>query len=77
MTSGAGDGDSAYTYALSHAQTVIGWRDWPTIRSAKIDPIVRDTVTVMIMEAAGQVQCATAGVEEMDMLSANRRQICL
>jgi len=29
------------------------------------------------MEASGQVQVATAGVEEMDMLSANGRQICL
>lgn len=77
MNNGAGDGYSAYTYALSHAQTVIRWRDWLTIRSAKIPPIVRDTVTVTIMEASGEVQFATAGVAEMDMLSANGRQICL
>ena len=75
LDSGAGDRDSAYTYALSHAQTVIRWRDWVTVRSAKIRPIVRNTVTVMIMEASGEVQCAIAG-EEMEMRSANRRQIC-
>jgi hypothetical protein len=74
---GAGDRDSAYTYGLSHAQSVIRWRDWPTIHSAKIRPIVRDTVTVMIGEASGQVLCAAAGVVEMDMRSANGRQICL
>jgi hypothetical protein len=77
LNNGAGDRDSADTYALSHAQTVIRWRDWPTIRSPKIRPIVRDTVTVMISEASGQMLCAAAGVVEMDMRSANGRQICL
>ena len=76
MNSGAGDGESAYPYALSYAQTVIRWRDWLTIRSAKVHPIVRDTVTVTIMEASGEMPFATAGVAEMDMLSANGRQIC-
>jgi hypothetical protein len=76
LNNGAGDGDSAYTYGLSHAQTVIRWGDWLTIRSAQIRPIVRDTVTVAVMEASGEVQCSTAGVEEMDMRSANGRQIC-